>query len=406
MQNQTSTQKPNTFKSKKAFNEFLKKEYFSPEFDKLCSLAEKNYSAFMQLIEKLKTLKSYENEKFFDEKAKKLLERFSDFVERNELVSDEVEFYSHNKVMPYVEKLMQNVSFVDRIISEENLDNKELKIWAYKLFTFNYLLKMLGFNRLVARYVSSGSVLNENLVNEIKEKIRIAIDRITYKDNKFVKIYNKVIELEKVLLEKLESDVPMYLCGLSSMLKWKVLGNLDKELVSLWFLPINPLVKVCLVGDKFKVINPDNPELKRVAKEPVWFDEVDIDKIRINKNIGVPKVSDEELESEFGKIDMERLLVESNIDKNAKVWVVRKDMDDVLRNNMKFINLNYFDYILVEPDVSQETIELLKSKHKNVRIVDKKVMINRGINKNKRKVTKSNDVTWKLVMKEGVSNVG
>jgi hypothetical protein len=80
-------------------------------------------------------------------------------------------------------------------------------------------------------------------------------------------------------------------------------------------------------------------------------------------------------------------------------------MDDVLRNNMKFINLSYFDFILVEPDVSQETIELLKSRHKNVRIVDRKIMINKNINRNKRKVTKSNDVTWKLVMKEEVRDV-
>jgi len=402
MSQTASIQKP---KSKKEFEKFLKQEYFSPEFDRLCSLAEKSYPAFSQLIEKLKVLKNYENEKFFTEKAKKLLERFNSFIERNELISDEVEFYSHNKVMPYVEKLMQNISFVDRIVSEENLDVKELKVWAYRLFTFNYLLKMLGFNRLVARYVSSGAVISESMVSEIKEKISMAVSMIKFKDNKFVKIYSKVTELEKVLLERLESDIPLYLSGLSAMLKWKILGNLDKELVSLWFLPVNPLLKVCLVGDELKVIKPSNQELRKVAKEPVWLDETDIDKIRINKNINIPKVSDEELEKEFGRIDMEQLLVETNIGKDAKVWVVRKDMDDVLRNNMKFINLNYFDYILVEPDVSQETIELLKSKHKNVRIVDKKVMINRGINKNKRKVTKSNDVTWKLVMKEEVSDV-
>jgi hypothetical protein len=405
MTNQTSTQKSKSFKSKKEFEKFLKEEYFSDKFDKLCSLAEKSYTAFVELIEKLKILKSYENEKLFTERAKKLLDRFNSFIERNELVSDEVEFYSHNKVMPYVEKLMQNISFVDRIVSEESLDSKELKVWAYKLFTFNYLLKMLGFNRLIARYVSSGAVITENLVSEIKEKINIAVSMIRFKDNKFVKIYNKIIELERVLLEKLENDVPLYLSGLSAMLKWKILGNLDKELVSLWFLPVNPLLKICLVGDEFKVIKPSNQELRRVAKEPVWLDETDIDKIKVSKNTNIPKVSDEELESEFGKIDMEQLLVETNISKDAKVWVVRKDMDDVLRNNMKFINLSYFDFILVEPDVSQETIELLKSRHKNVRIVDRKIMINKNINRNKRKVTKSNDVTWKLVMKEEVRDV-
>jgi len=401
----TSTQKPNNiieFKSKKAFNEFLKKEYFSPEFDKLCVLSENNYNAFVKLIEKLKVLRSYEGKKFFDEKAKNLLERFSKFIERNELVSDEVEFYSHNKVMPYLEKLMNNVSFVDRIVNEEGLSSNELKVWAYKLFTFNYLLKMLGFNRLIARYVSSGSVMNENTINEIKEKIRVAIDRITYKDNKFVKIYNKVIELEKFLLEKLESDVPMYLSGLSAMLKWKVLGNLDKELISLWFLPINPLLKVCLVGDEFKVIRHNNESLRKVAKEPVWLDEVDVDKIKVN-NVNIPKVSDEELTSEFGEVNMEQLLVESNIDKSAKVWIVKKNMEEVLKGNMKFINLGYFDYILVEPDVSQEVVELLKSKHKNVRIVDKKVMVNKTSKNSKRKINKN--PVWNIVMKKEVSDV-